>query len=74
MERTWWLVTILWFFLVAAGGTALALVMSDGKDAGWVVIAMLLVLALAAAVWRRAYRWAQQDQERWRVRLGRRRH
>jgi hypothetical protein len=68
MSRGQWLVTILWFVLGAAGGTVGALLISDGKGAGSIVVGVLFSLVLAALVWRKTYRWVQHDQERWRAR------
>jgi hypothetical protein len=38
MDRNRWLITILRFYLAAAGGTAVALRMSDGRGAGSVAL------------------------------------
>ena len=73
MDRSRWLVTVLWFVLVAVGGTVGALVLSDGKDAAWVGVGVLLTLIWAAFVWRTTYRWIKRDHERWRARFGTRR-
>jgi hypothetical protein len=73
MDRSRWLVTIVFFLVAGGGGTALALLMSDGKGASWVVLGVLLALVWGALVFRMTYRWAHDEQERWRARFGKKR-
>jgi hypothetical protein len=70
MDRARWLITLLWLFVIGVGATALALETSGGDGDAWIVVGVLLGLAWTGFVWRKGYRWAQQDQEPWRRRFG----
>ena len=68
MDRNRWIVTTLWFVLVAVGGMAGTFLMSEANGAGWAVAGVLSVLAFGGLIFVKVYRWAQKDRERWRAR------
>jgi hypothetical protein len=65
MDRNRWMVTTLWFVLVAAGGMAEAVILNGGNVTGGTVVGLLLVLAFVGV---KTHRWMQNDREQWRAR------